>query len=154
MNQINSKQQNKGREGEKYIAAQLTRMGYKVLYVGGCQLESITGEKYYTVDLLVFKNGRSFWVQAKNKEPRRKYPDTGMEFWRYENLVKHQKESGLPVLVLFTDNTKKIYGEWLNNLPNCKSPHGGTYNNRDDCEMIYWLVEKLKNYQDLLLCRQ
>ena len=29
-----------------------------------------------------------------------------MELWRYNNLIKHQKESGLKVLILFTNNVK------------------------------------------------
>jgi hypothetical protein len=142
---------NKGAEGEKYIAAELARFGYKVLYVGGCQLYSITGEKFYSVDLEPFKDGVTFWVQAKNKEPRKYYPDTGMERWRYKKLFEHQKETGLPILVLFTDSSKKIYGEWLDNLSNCESPSAFyKYNRKDNCEMIYWLLSKLQDYRELL----
>lgn len=140
----------KGAKGEKYIASKLAEIGYKVLYVGGCQLYSITGQKFYSVDLEPFKNGFTFWVQAKYKEPRTWYPDTGMELWRYKNLIKHQEESGLPILVLFTDSGKRIYGEWLSNLHKCISPYGGTYNKVDGCEMIYWLIVRLKDYRLIL----
>lgn len=140
----------KGAEGEKYIAAKLADFGYKVLYVGGCQLYSITGERFYSVDLEPFKNGKTFWVQAKHKEPRSKYPDTGMELWRYRNLVKHQKETGLQVLVLFTDTSTQIYGEWLDNLPLCESGFGSKANSKTGDTMIYWLLSKLKDYHDLI----
>jgi len=138
----------KGAEGEKYIAGKLTELGYKVLYVGGCQLYRITGEQFYSVDLAIFKNGKTFWVQAKKKPHRTKYPDTGMELYQYQNLLTHQKESGLPVLVLFTDDTQTIYGEWLNNLPTCFSME--QFNKKDNRMMIYWLLSKLKDYHDLI----
>lgn len=66
----------KGLEGEKYVSEKITELGYKVLYVGGCQLYSITGNKYYAVDLESFGNGKTFWIQVKNYEPRKCYPDT------------------------------------------------------------------------------
>jgi len=138
----------KGLEGEKYIAAKLAEFGYTVLYVGGCQLYSITGGRFYCVDLEAFKGGKTFWVQAKKKPPRGKYPDTGMELYQYLNLIKHQKESGLPVLVLFTDDSQKIYGDWLDNLPGCFSMQ--QFNNKDKRMMIYWLLDKLKDYHDLI----
>lgn len=138
----------KGREGEFYIASKIAELGYKVLYVGGCQLYNITGEKFYSVDLEPFGKGKTFWIQAKYKEPRTYYPDTGMELWRYQNLIKHEKESGLSVLVLFTDDSKRIYGEWLNNLFDCFSME--QLNKKTNTIMIYWLLEKLKDYKELL----
>jgi len=140
----------KGREGEKYIASRISELGYKVLYVGGCQLHHLTGERFYSVDLEPFGFGKTFWIQAKYKEPRKFYPDTGMELWRYNNLLKHQKESGIEVLVLFTDSSKKIYGEWVDNLDGCVSPYGSTINTKTQTEMIYWLCNKLKDYKELL----
>jgi hypothetical protein len=139
----------KGAVGEKYIAQEISKLGFKVLYVGGCQLYSITGNKFYTVDLEPFGNGKTFWIQAKYKEPRKYYPDTGMELWRYKNLIKHEKESGLPILVLFTDSSQKIYGEWVKNLPQCISNYGSKYNQYNNYEMIYWLLNKLKDYKEL-----
>ena len=139
----------KGLTGEKYIAQKISELGYKVLYVGGCQLYSIIGEKFYSVDLALFGKEKTFWVQAKHKEPRKYYPDTGMEKWRYDKLIKHQKESGLPVLVLFTDSTRNIYGDWLDNISKCLSPYK-KWNQKDNTEMIYWLLEKLKDYKSLL----
>lgn len=50
----------KGLSGEKYIAKKISELGYKVLYVGGCQLYSITGDKFYSVDLEPFGNGKTF----------------------------------------------------------------------------------------------
>ena len=141
---------NKGLTGEKYIAEKISELGYKVLYVGGCQLYSITGNKFYTVDLEPFGKGKTFWIQAKYKEPRKFYPDTGMELWRYKNLLQHQQESGVPILVLFTDNSKRIYGEWLDNLKNCVSLHKSTFNTKTNTEMIYWLLKKLKDFKEIL----
>ncbi len=140
----------KGEEGEKYVASEIAKLGFKVLYVGGCQLYSITGEKFYSVDLEPFGNGITFWVQVKNKEPRKYYPDTGMELWRYRNLQKHEEESGCPVLVLFTENSRKIYGEWLKNLPQCLSSFGSSGNSKTGDWMIYFLLEKLKPLKIIL----
>jgi len=140
----------KGLSGEKYISEKISELGYKVLYVGGCQLYSITGNKFHTVDLEPFGNGETFWIQAKSKEPRKFYPDTGMELWRYGNLIKHQKESGVRVLVLFTDQSKNIYGEWLDNLPKCLSSFGNQSNKFTGEEMVYWKLSELKDYKELL----
>jgi hypothetical protein len=139
-----------GRDGEKYVASKLSELGFTVLYVGGCQLYSLTGERFATVDLEPFGMGKTFWVQVKYKEPRKYYPDTGMEKWRYENIKKHQKESGIPALVLFTDSTKKIYGEWIDNIDKCESSLGSKYNSKNGNTMIYWLLDKLKDYKELL----
>ena len=147
---METKYYDKGREGEKYIAQKISELGYKVLYVGGCQLYNITGDKFYSVDLEPFGNGKTFWVQAKYKEPRKYYPDTGMELWRYNNLIRHQSESGLKVLVLFTDSTSKIYGEWCDSLKKCESNYGSTFNTKTSTEMIYWFISELKDYKDLL----
>ena len=140
----------KGLKGEKYIASKIAELGFKVLYVGGCQLYNITGDRFYSVDLEPFGFGKTFWVQAKHKEPRTYYPDTGMELWRYSNLIKHEKESGVPILVLFTDSSSEVYGEWLKNLPNCLSNYGRQMNTKTGDEMVYWLVEKLRDYRELL----
>lgn len=140
----------KGLIGEKYIAEKITQLGYRVLYVGGCQLYSTTGNRFYMVDLAVFGKGETLWVQAKNKEPRKFYSDTGMELWRYKALIEHQKESGLKVLVLFTDSSGQIYGEWLDNLQKCLSPYGGLINKQTGNVMIYWLCSALKDYHELL----
>ncbi len=140
----------KGREGEKYVAAKVAELEYRVLYVGGSQLYTITGDKYYVVDLMAFKLGKCYWIQVKHKEPREFYPDTGMELFRYRRLCDLQKESGLAILVLFTDNSKRIYGEWLDNLPRCVSDLGNNYNRQTNTEMVYWLMEKLKDYRELL----
>ena len=145
---METKYYEKGLEGEKYIAQKVSELGYKVLYVGGCQLYSITGNKFYTVDLEPFGKGRTFWIQAKFKNRRKFYPDTGMELWRYKNLLKHQEESGIKILVLFTDNSKEIYGEWLDNLPACFSME--QLNKQTGDIMIYWLISKLKDYRKLL----
>lgn len=140
----------KGLEGEQYIASKITELGYKIMYIGGAQMYSITGNKFYSVDLLAFGFGYSFFIQAKNKKPRTYKHDTGMELWRYENLVKHQEESGLKTIVLFTDDTKEVYGEWIDNLPCCKSEHWDDFNFTDNTKMIYWDVNKLKDYRMLI----
>ena len=140
----------KGLQGEMHVTQKLAELGFKILFVGGCQKYSMDGNSFYCVDLLPFGKGEVFWVQVKNKEPRKFYPDTGLELWRYKNLIQHQKESGKPVLLLFTDSSKKIYGEWVSNLQGCVSPHGGRYNSKDKTEMIYFLVKKMRSCEDLL----
>jgi len=151
MNQANSKSHyDKGLSGEKYVASKISELGYTAIYIGGCQVYSINGNRFEVVDYVSFKDGRTFWVQVKNKEPRKFYPDTGMELWRYKNLVKYQQKTGLDILVLFTDSSKQIYGEWLNGLPSCISFCGSRQNTKTNTEMIYWLRDKLKDYRDLL----
>jgi len=141
---FNDLQHKKGRIGEKYIALKLVELGYNV-----CELNGEV-EQFYRVDLEISKNGQKFWVQIKYKEPRRNYPDTGMELSQYRKLIEYQKDFSRKVLILFTDNSKRIYGEWVDNLYKCISPYWGTFNKVDNCEMIYWLTDKLKDYRKLL----
>lgn len=140
----------KGLDGEKYIQQILSEHGWRSIYVGGKQFYEEFGSKFWVVDIVAWKEGKTIWVQAKSKEPRKYYPDTGFELWRYKNYNKHQKESGLPILILFVEESGRVYGDWLNNLETIKSNHGSTWNNKEGCEMIYFLVDKLCDPKDLL----
>lgn len=148
--QVMETKYSKGAEGEKRITEALIKLGYKIIFVGGAVKFTIDGNRFFCSDLLSYKNGKSFWIQVKYKEPRKFYPDTGLETWRYKRLLIHQKETGLPLILLFTDNSQRIYGEWLNNLLDCVSLKGSLHNSIDNTEMIYFLLEKLKDYKKLL----
>ena len=155
---METKLQEKGNKGEQRATLFFRKWGYEVIYVGGAIRYSIDNLRFFCADLLVWKKGKTFWVQVKYKEPRKKYPDTGLEKWRYEALKKHQRDTGLKVMLVFTDdsivkhgNWKKlgegedrVYGNWLDKLPTCISHFGNNYNSKDDCEMIYFLLSKLK----------
>jgi hypothetical protein len=152
--------QTKGSAGEERVARAIANLGYKVIHVGGAVRYALDGLKFFCADLLPYGNQNTFWVQVKHKEPRIYFPDTGLELWRYKALIKHQSESGRPVLLLFTDDSTansvlgvgedKIYGEWLDKLSECVSTYGSTWNKADKCEMIYFLLSKLKHYKMLL----
>ncbi|MEK6881800.1 MAG: hypothetical protein AABY22_19435, partial [Nanoarchaeota archaeon] len=105
------------------------------------------GGRFFCSDLLPYRKGKIFWVQVKNKEPRKYYPDTGLERWRFDNLKFHQKETGRPVLLLFTDISKKIYGDWIDNLRDDKHP--AMENKKDNIEMIYFWLADLKDLNKL-----
>lgn len=138
----------KGEEGEKRIAKRLIELGYNSIHVGGATKYQIDGGKFWSGDLASYGLGRTFWVQVKNKEPRKLYPDTGLEKYRFEALKYLTKESGCPTLLLFTDNTLKIYGEWVDNLE--EEHHPGTYNEKDRIQMIYFWLKNLKSIEQLV----
>jgi len=145
------KQKNtKGEEGEQRVAKAIAALGYNVLYIGGAVKYKIDGSRFCTIDLLPYGKGCSFFVQVKHKEPRVYYPDTGLELFRWKNLIWHQKEAGNPVLLLFTDSSKKIYGDWVNRLSRCISNNGSVYNKQNGQQMIYFLLAKLRTLEEIL----
>ena len=125
----------------------LVDLGYVVIWVAGKTKYTKQGGVFFSADLLVFGKNNTFWVQVKHKEPREKYPDTGLEKSRYDTLKWLVDASGLMVLILFTDNSKKVYGEWLCNLK--EENHGGEFNEQDKTEMIYFWLKDLKNIEEL-----
>jgi len=145
--QINSNYK-KGAEGESRVAEAITEKGFKVIHVGGAVKYSIDGTRFFCADLLPFGKRKTFWVQVKNKEPRRYYPDTGLELWRFERLKELEKESGRLVLLLFTDSSEQIYGNWVDNL--VQEKHSGSYNTKDDKSMIYFWLKDLKSLEEFL----
>lgn len=138
MNQTNIEQ--KGIKGEQWVSKNLRELS--------CFVQN-RGQHRFPFDLLVSKNGKEFGVQVKYKEPRIHYPDTGFEKWRWEMYKKWQNENEKKMLILFTDNSKKIYGNWLDNL-GIEKGHGNCYNKENNCEMIYWWKKKLKDFTELI----
>ena len=139
---------NKGSVGEKRVAEGISFLGYNVIHIGGATKYSIDGGKFFSGDLYVFGKEKSFLVQVKNKEPRILYPDTGLEKWRFDTLKWLQKESGLKVAVIFTDSSKRIYGEWIDNLKIEK--HEGEFNSKTNDQMIYFWLKDLKIIPDFI----
>jgi len=139
----------KGIEGENYITDELSKLGFEIIYVGDVVKHTIDGPKFFCVDLLVYGKGRCFWVQCKNKEPRKAYPDTGLELWRFQGLKKLQQKSNIPVLLLFTDSSQRIYGDWIDDSKETDN-HGNTFNLAENCEMIYFWLSDLKELYQLL----
>ena len=146
-NQINSNHE-KGKTGELRVAEAITKYGFKVVHVGGATMYAQEGLRYFVFDLLPYGKGKSFWIQVKNKEPRNAYPDTGLEKWRWEKMKALTRESGMPMMLLFTDDSEKIYGDWISNLK--EEVHGGEWNSKTNTEMIYFWLKDMKKLEDLL----
>ena len=139
----------KGREGENHISKALTEIGFKVIHIGGAVKYTIDGTKFFCADLLSYGNEQCFWVQCKNKEPRVVYPDTGLELWRFQELKKLQQESNVKVLLLFTDSSQRIYGDWIDNLKETGN-HGNIFNSVENCKMIYFWLSDLQDLTKLV----
>ncbi len=158
MKQINSKieeeeeerRKKKGKIGEVRVAKALRKRGFRVGNVAD-KSEYINGGqyRYNEFDLLVFGYGHTFWAQVKNKEPRTYCPDTGLEQEKFEELCKSVKDSGSRILLLFTDDSKKIYGDWVSKLFENEIGYTG-WNAPDKCLMIYFLLDNLKDLDELL----
>ena len=128
----------KGDNGEKWVMGNLMQRGFYVIKIG--QLR-------FLIDLVVIDKFRIFAVQVKNKEPRLYYPDTGFEKWRF--LKYKELNKWIKILVLFTEKSGKIYGEWIDNLE-IENDHGNMENKNENCEMVYWWIKNLKELDDLL----
>jgi len=131
----------KGDIGEKYITKQLIELGWKVFF---------PEDKYSISDRILMKGDKIYLAQFKFKEIRFIRPDTGFAKYQYENYKRDQEIHKLKLLVLFTDNSGEIYGEWLDNLHNCEPEE--VLNKKDKQLMICWLKSKLKDYKELLRC--
>lgn len=141
--------QAKGALGEQRVAKALVEQGVQCIHTGGAVKRALDGTRYFSADLLCWRHGKAFWVQVKHKEPREKYGDTGLERWRLENLRRLEEQSGLPVLLLFTDSTGEVYGGWVASLP--ESPgHGNTYNSQTGDAMVYWWLHELRFLDELV----
>jgi len=138
----------KGKEGEEYIARVIADKGFQVIYVGGAVKYAIDETRFFCSDLLTYGNKKSFWIQIKNKEPRIVYPDTGLEMWRFEKLKELQEISSIPLLLLFTDSSKKIYGNWIDELK--IESHPSDWNYKDNCQMLYFWKTDLKDLEELI----
>ena len=130
----------KGDLGERYIIKNILELGWKVM-------DPL--DKYSIWDYKLSKDGKEIYLQIKYKEPRIHYPDTGVGLKQFEKYLKFQEESKVPYLILFTDNSGRIYGEFLDILKNNQS-NKATTNSKDQYEMIYWNLEILKDYKELL----
>jgi len=52
-------------------------------------------------------------------------------------------------MIAFTDSSKKIYGEWIDNLKIEK--HNGEFNSKTSDQMIYFWLKDLKIIPDLII---
>lgn len=84
--------------------------------------------------------GRSFFIQVKHKNPRKHYPDTGLEEWRFKRYLQFSQNAGLPMLLLFTDDTHSIYGGWISRLKVDKVQK----------EIAYFNLTQLKPLEELI----
>jgi hypothetical protein len=66
------------------------------------------------------------------------------KFLKFKEMIK---ATGIRGIVLFTDSTGRIYGEFADLLK--EEIHGGEYNNKDKTEMIYFWLKDLRNLKEL-----
>ena len=132
----------KGRDGEIYIVEKLKTLGFRVFY---------PEDRFSFSDrILLSPDGRFYFAQLKHKNPRYKRHDTGMSVRQYNKYLEEQKRYFVKMIVFFTDDTGSIYGEWLDNLESCNPVVD--FNRKDNYNMIFWLVDKLKDYKELFKC--
>ena len=137
----------KGKEGEKRLAEELARLGCDVDITGGPLRFELDGVKFSLYDVTASKEGHSFLVQVKAKEPRKLHPDTGFSEEEYQHLRKVETDKGLPIMLAFV-NSKAMYGIWLHDT-SFENSHLG-YNVKDDEQMRYWWLSALKPLSVLL----
>lgn len=138
----------KGKAGEKKVAEELSKLGCDVDITGGPLRFELDGIKFSLYDVAASKEGRSFLVQIKAKEPRKLHPDTGFSEDEYQNLRKVEANKGLPIMLAFV-NSKATYGIWLHNT-SFENSHLG-YNAKDEEQMRYWWLSSLKPLPVLLV---
>ncbi len=83
--------------GELRVAEALQESGFHAIRLQGMVYTS-DGLPVIPSDILALGKGMALWVQVKHKEPRKHYPDTGLETWRFDRLKKLASLSGLPAL--------------------------------------------------------
>lgn len=160
-----------GQVAETDIAKWIIRRGgwvvpiYEVEYHRGkgprvfaCDIELVAP------DLLVVRNGRACWIEAKHKSVftwHRKTGrwTTGIDLHHYEQYIEVQERIEWPVWLLFLhrrstpDNRDKphcppkcptgLFGQALSNLTGVKNENH-RHENWGRSGMVYWSVEKLK----------
>src|SRR3990167_4976512 len=123
----------KGEDGESWVDSAVELFGWGVLRMDWWQ---------HSVDRLIYKNGKAYLLQTKLKEPRIHYPDTGLEKNRYDKFKQLCRDTGLRGLILFTDLTGNVYGEFLDLL--VEESHGGDTNTKNGEQMIYFWMKDLR----------
>lgn len=129
----------KGEEGENWITEVVESFGWNVIKFDWWQSSA---------DRLFYKEGKSILAQIKHKEPRIRYPDTGLERQRFLKFKEMINTSGIRGVILFTDSTGDIYGEYADLLKD--EPHGGEYNSKNGVDMIYFWLKDLKILKNLI----
>jgi hypothetical protein len=96
-----------GSYGEGLVADWLKGKGYTVY--------SPTNTGSHPVDFFAISDQKQFLVEVKTKCKLPNTPDTGLDFNDYKKYEELNKTN--EVLIVFVDaKTKKIYGNWFNNL--------------------------------------
>lgn len=129
----------KGELGEDYVDEAVKIFGWNVIKFDFFQASA---------DRIYYKDGVSILSQMKYKEPRIMYPDTGLEMYKYNKLKSMSKETGIQGMILFTDASGRIYGDYLDCLK--EEDHGGEFNKHDGVTMIYFWLKDLKELRELL----
>lgn len=139
--------EDKGKKWEFFVAKKLMKLGWNVV---APQKQNGEYNKYSEWDFAIEKDDKTIYVQVKGKDRREHYPDTGMNLKQFKTYLEFQKEHNISFLILFVEpTTEKIYGDFIDNL-NGKENNISTWNKQDGYEMIYWNLNILKDYRELL----
>jgi len=162
-----------GKIGESLIAKWFISKDYNVLPVyekeinegKGPVLFSSTLKNLICPDMLVFKDKKVFWIEAKHKSAFSwhritKEWVTGIDLHHYEDYLEVANTlCGWPVYLLFLHESGKakdtpegmetptgLFGENLNKLATCEHHR---HDNWGKYGMVYWSVSSLKKYCSL-----
>ena len=162
------KQLEVGKTGETEIAKWLMSRGFNVLPIyeiaegqfKGPALFSSGGENIIAPDMLVFRDEKILWVEAKHKEAFTyhritKRFVTGIDLHHYGQYRKINSLVAWPVWLLFLhrggaakDSEKSksgLFGGELSYLETCENHR---HDNWGKSGMVYWAEDKLKKLSD------
>jgi hypothetical protein len=167
------RQLNVGKIGESYIARWFQNRGYNILPVYQIEIHENKGPTLLTCndiqlicpDMLVFKENKVFWIEAKHKTAfswHRKTNKwvTGIDLRHYEDYKKVAMNlSGWPVYLMFLHKAGGIAKDTPDGMISPTGLYGGEImylseneNHRHDnwgkSGMVYWSTEVLKKFDD------
>jgi hypothetical protein len=163
-----NEQLKKGKIGESQIAEWLKSRGNNILPIyeiekgqyAGPAVYTADGRKLIAPDLLAFKKGKIFWIEAKHKNAftfhriTQKFV-TGIDIHHYEHYQEIAKLIDWPVWLFFLhregvakDSPPGPFGLFANDLNYLKEHENHRHENWGNYGMVYWAVEHLKKLAD------
>lgn len=157
-----------GLVGESEIATWLRRGGFSVLPAYEKVVDDFKGPRFYSPtaelvspDMLAFKHGQQLWIEAKTKTRfswfgSGGYWVTGINYKHYLDYLQVEKETGLPVCVMFLHRESETWPQDIarwgaprtcpTGLFYCRltTEHSHKHKDWKGVEMIYWSLSRLK----------
>lgn len=162
-----------GKIGESYIAKWFQGKGYNVLPVYQIEIQENKGPTLFTSDntqlicpdILVFKDKRVFWIEAKHKTAfswhrLTKRWVTGIDIRHYEDYKRVATTlSGWPVYLMFLHKNGGVAKDTPSGMVSPTGLYGGEImylseneNHRHDnwgkSGMVYWSTEVLRKFDE------